>query len=163
MRLNRRTVMHGTGTNYHWRTATYDPRFVSSQSLIGILHICKIVVIWHISIILETASFGKLWRISRQTRKLLNSLRVWQCMLCMMTSSMCSALLALCAGNSPVTGEFPSRRPVAQSFEVFFDLRLNKRLSKQLRRQWFETPSRSLWRPCNILVTVLVALYMIST
>ena len=35
-----------------------------------------------------------------------------------------SALLALCVGNSPVTGEFPSQRPVTQSFDVFFDLRL---------------------------------------
>ena len=43
-----------------------------------------------------------------------------------------SALLALCAGNSPVTGEFPSQRPVTRSFDVFFDLRLNKR-SKQSR------------------------------
>ena len=40
-----------------------------------------------------------------------------------------SALLALCAGNSPVTGEFPSQRPVTWSFDVFFDLHLNKRLS----------------------------------
>ena len=32
------------------------------------------------------------------------------------------ALLALCAGNSPVTGEFPSQRPVTRSFDVFFDL-----------------------------------------
>ena len=39
-----------------------------------------------------------------------------------------SALLALCAGNSPVTGEFPSQRPVTRSCHVFFDLRLNKRL-----------------------------------
>ena len=38
-----------------------------------------------------------------------------------------SALLAFCAGNSPVTGEFPAQRPVARSFDVFFDLRLNKR------------------------------------
>ena len=30
-----------------------------------------------------------------------------------------SALLALCAGNSPVTGEFPSQRPVTRSFKVF--------------------------------------------
>ena len=36
-----------------------------------------------------------------------------------------SALLALCVGNSPVTGEFPTQRPVTQSFDVFFDLRLN--------------------------------------
>ena len=42
-----------------------------------------------------------------------------------------SALLAICAGNSPVTGEFPAQRPVTRSFGVFFDLRLNKRLSKQ--------------------------------
>ena len=46
----------------------------------------------------------------------------------MMTSSNgnISALLALCAGNSPVTGEFPSQRPVTRRFDVFFDLRLNK-------------------------------------
>ena len=37
-----------------------------------------------------------------------------------------SALLAICAGNSPVTGEFPAQRPVTRSFDVFFDLRLNK-------------------------------------
>ena len=45
-----------------------------------------------------------------------------------------SALLAICAGNSPVAGEFPTQRPAAQSFDVFFDPRLNKRLSKQLVR-----------------------------
>ena len=60
-----------------------------------------------------------------------------------------SALLALCAGHSPVTGEFPSQRPVMRSFDVFFDLHLNKRLSKQSKRRWFEMPSRSLWRHCN--------------
>ena len=42
-----------------------------------------------------------------------------------------SALLAICAGNSPVTGEFPTKRPVTRTFDVFFDLRQNKRLSKQ--------------------------------
>ena len=41
-----------------------------------------------------------------------------------------SALLAICAGNSPVTGEFPAQRPVTRSFYVFFDLRLNEPLSK---------------------------------
>ena len=60
-----------------------------------------------------------------------------------------SALLAICAGNSPVTGEFPARRPVTRSFDVFFDLRLNKRLSKQPWGWWFETPLRPLWRHCN--------------
>ena len=52
-----------------------------------------------------------------------------------------SASLALCAGNSPVSREFPEQRPVTQSFDVFFDLRLNKRLSKQLWGGWAETPS----------------------
>ena len=55
-----------------------------------------------------------------------------------------SELLALSAGNSLVTGEFPSRRPVTRNFDVFFDLHLKKRLSKQSRCRWFETPLHSL-------------------
>ena len=46
-------------------------------------------------------------------------------------------------------GEFPTQRPVMRSFDVFFDLRLNKRLSKQPWGWWFETPSWSSWRHCN--------------
>ena len=60
-----------------------------------------------------------------------------------------SALLAICAGNSPVTGEFPTQRPVTRNFGVFFDRCLNKHLSKQSWGWWFETPSRALWRHCN--------------
>ena len=60
-----------------------------------------------------------------------------------------SALMAICAGNSPVPGEFPSQRPVTRSFGVFFDLRLNKRLSKQSWGWWFETLSCPLWRHCD--------------
>ena len=60
-----------------------------------------------------------------------------------------SALLAICAGNSPVPGEYRAQRPVTLSFGVFFDLRLNKRLSKQSRGWWFETLSRPLWRHRN--------------
>ena len=55
-----------------------------------------------------------------------------------------SALLVLCVGNSPVTGEFPSQRPVTRNFDVFFDLCLRK------QGWWLETPSCSLWRHCNI-------------
>ena len=62
-----------------------------------------------------------------------------------------SALLAICAGNSPITGEFPSQRPVSRKFVVFFDLRLNERLSKQLQVWWCETLSRLLWRHCNVI------------
>ena len=60
-----------------------------------------------------------------------------------------SALLALCAGNSPAPGEFPTQRPVTRSFDVFFDLRLDKRLSKQSWGWWFETLSRPLWPHSN--------------
>ena len=42
-----------------------------------------------------------------------------------------SALLAPCPGNSTVNGEFPALRPVTRRFDVFFDLRLYKRLSEQ--------------------------------
>ena len=61
-----------------------------------------------------------------------------------------STLLALCAGNLPVTSEFTAQRPVMWGFDVFFDLGLNKRLSKQSWGFWFETPLRSLWRHCNV-------------
>ena len=54
-------------------------------------------------------------------------------------------------GISPVTGEFPSQRPVTLSFYVFFDLGQNKRLSKQSKPRWFDMPSRSLWRNGNAL------------
>ena len=62
-----------------------------------------------------------------------------------------SALLALCAGNSPVPGEFPAQRPVTRVVDVFFNLRLDKQLSKQSWGWWFETLSRPLWRHSNEL------------
>ena len=49
-----------------------------------------------------------------------------------------------------VTGEFFTQRPVTRSFDVFFDLRLNERLSKQSWGWWFETPSLPLWRHINV-------------
>ena len=60
------------------------------------------------------------------------------------------ALLDLCAGYSPVNGEFSAQRPVTRSFEDSFDLCLNQYLSKQWIHRWFETPSSSLRRHCNI-------------
>ena len=80
---------------------------------------------------------------------------------CMMTSSNGNIFRVtgpLC-GNSPVTGEFPAQRPVTLTFDVFFDLRLNKRFYKQSWSWWFQTPSRSLWRHCNgLAVTTRTAL-----
>ena len=60
-----------------------------------------------------------------------------------------SASLAFCAGNSPVSGKYPTQRPVTRSFDVFFDLRLIQWLTKHSRGWWFETPSRPSWCRCN--------------
>ena len=59
-----------------------------------------------------------------------------------------SALRALCEGNPPVTKASDAKL----WYDVFFHLRLNKRLSKQSRRRWFEAPSRSLWRHYNAVL-----------
>ena len=73
---------------------------------------------------------------------------------CMMTSSNGNIFRV----TSPLCGEFtgpdefPAQMPVTRSFDVFFDLRPNKRLSKQPWGWWFETPSWSLWRQCNGLL-----------
>ena len=69
----------------------------------------------------------------------------------MMTSSngnMFRVTGPLC-GEFTGPGEFPAQRPVTRIFDTFFDLRLNKRLSKQSWGWWFETQSWSLWRQCN--------------
>ena len=49
-----------------------------------------------------------------------------------------SMLLAICAGNSPVSGEFPAQRPVTRGFDVFFDLHLDGRLSKHSWGWWLD-------------------------
>ena len=59
------------------------------------------------------------------------------------------------------TGEFPSQRPVTRSFDVFSDLSMNKRLSKQSWGWGFETPSRPLWRHCNVLTRVVTFVQVI--
>ena len=70
----------------------------------------------------------------------------------MMTSSNGNIFCVTCplCGEFTGHGEFPSQRPVTRIFDVFFDLRLNNPLSKQPWGWWFETPSRSLWRHCNV-------------
>ena len=70
------------------------------------------------------------------------------CHTCMMTSSngIIFRVTGPLCGEFTGPGEFPTQRPVTRSFDVFFDLRPNKRLSKQPWGWWFETPSWSLWR-----------------
>ena len=77
---------------------------------------------------------------------------------CMMTSSNGNIFRVtgpLC-GIFSGPGEFPTQRPVTWSFDVFFDLRLNKRLSKQPWGWWFEMPSWSLWHYCNELSKLMM-------
>ena len=56
-------------------------------------------------------------------------------------------------------GEVPAQRPVTRNFDVFDDLRLNKRLNKQSWGWWFETLSRPLWRHCNELFSDITDFY----
>ena len=60
------------------------------------------------------------------------------------------------------TGEFTSQRPVTRRFDVFVDLCLNKRLSKQSWGWWFQTPSRSLWRHCNGIPGILPLVFHVA-
>ena len=69
-----------------------------------------------------------------------------------------SALLAICAGSSPVPGDFPAQRPVTRSFDVFFDLQSDKRLSKQWWGWCVKTPSCPLLRHRNVDVFYAVRL-----
>ena len=89
-----------------------------TQTTIAVIHsannvkyICKTLVFAYVT---SRLALPPLWRLQMETFP---------------------ALLALCVGNSPVTGEFPSQRPMTRSFDVLYDLRPNK--SKQPCGWWF--------------------------
>ena len=63
-----------------------------------------------------------------------------------------SALTGHLFGEFTGPVELPTQRPVTRSFDVFLDLRLNKRLSKQPWGWWFESLSRPLWRHRNVIL-----------
>ena len=97
---------------------------------------------------LDIMLFGK---IMSSSHGYTSHITVILCRESMMTSSNGSIFRVtgpLC-GEFTGPGEFPTQRPVTRSFDVIFDLRLNKRLSKQPGGWWFETLSWSLWRQCN--------------
>ena len=98
-----------------------------------------------VSIDVQVSRFDMQWEVSYSEPASLHQCSWWRHQI-----QTFSALLAICAGNSPVPGEFPAQRPVARSFDVFFDLRLNKPLSKQWCDWSFETLSCQLWRHCNV-------------
>ena len=88
----------------------------------------------------------------RDTGDTETSCSLWRFRRFMMTSSNGNIFRVtgpLC-GEFTGPGEFPTQRPVTRSFDVFFDLRLNKPLSKQSWGWWFETLLRSLWRHRNV-------------
>ena len=68
-----------------------------------------------------------------------------------------SALLDLCAGNSPVNGKFPAQRLMTRSFDVLFDLRVTNRLSKQSEDWWFDRPLHPLWRHFNAIAYMIIS------
>ena len=68
----------------------------------------------------------------------------------MMTSS--NGNIFRVTGHLCGPGEFRTQKPVTRSFDVFFDVRLNKRLSKQWWGWRFETLSRPLRRHRNVIV-----------
>ena len=70
-----------------------------------------------------------------------------------------STLLVRFAGKPPVTGKFCSQKPVTRGFGVFFDLRLNKRLSKRLRHRWFQTPTRAHYDVTVLILNVQWAIH----
>ena len=59
-----------------------------------------------------------------------------------------SVVLALCAGKSPETGEFPSQREVTQSFDIFFWSK-----PKQTVEQTTEKPA--IWDIIALIMTLL--------
>ena len=55
-----------------------------------------------------------------------------------------------------VTGHSAGNSPVTRNFGVFFDLRLNTRLSKQSWGSWFESLSRPLWRHSDVAMAKII-------
>ena len=90
----------------------------------------------------------------------------WKCKICMMTLSNGNIFPV----TGPLCGEFTShqwfhaQRSVMWSFDVFFDLCLNKQLSKQSWSWWFEMPSWSLWNHCNVegIIVLNAAMKLLS-
>ena len=87
---------------------------------------------WEFILFIKTHFYGKhSLHISWRSTHLLHLYFLFSCFHQMETCSVSLGNSPVTAENSPVTDEFPSHRPVTRSFDVFFDLRLNKRLSKQ--------------------------------
>ena len=138
--LSLRITFHASKMKENWKQQKNITSFVAlGQEYCGVNSIPLLLMPW----ILMLPTHKQPW--------------YWACkMMTIHQIEIFSALLAICVGNSPVTGEFPTQRPVMQSFDVYFDLCLNKRWSRQLEGRWVETPSRPLWHHCDEDKWVLV-------
>ena len=109
--------------------------------------IIKLCLIWSrqklVTCLLPSHYLNQCWLIVNWN--LMNKLKSWR----HYQMETFSVLLAICVGNSPGIGEFPAQRLVTRNLDDFFDLHLNKWLSKQGWGWWFEMPSHQLWRHCN--------------
>ena len=109
-------------------------------------HWCEVPIIWRFQFLGIGGMYG-----GETSCSLGNVSDIEDIIVLMMTSSNGNIFRVtgpLC-GEFTGPGEFPTQRQVTRSFDVFFDLRLNKWLSRQPWGWWFETPSWSLWRQCN--------------
>ena len=116
---------------YYWAVMTSETKSIKG----------RVLFLAHTWVLLP-----RYWNVAKSTTRMPDVWPWWRYQL-----ETFSTLLALCAGNSTVTGEFLSHRLLTRNFDIFFDLRLNIRLSKQSWGWWFETPSRRFWRHRNAL------------
>ena len=123
----------------HWSQVDYPQIGQQCGSLVGLL-----LLAW--SDCCTAKQLPVIW--GETNRDVLNA---WSNSYIMMTSS--NGNIFRVTGH--LCGEFtglrwsPRKRPVTRSFDIFFDLRLNKRLSKQSWCWWFETLLCPLWRQRN--------------
>ena len=100
--------------------------------------------------IISLCLYDRKWR--NDSRKAIRLMRIDKAISFMMTSSKGNIFRV----TGPLRGEFTGPRWIphtkASDAELwcFFDLRPNKRLSKQWWGWWFETLSSPLWRHCNV-------------
>ena len=117
------------------------------------IHICLLIhqytIYWKITTLFSKSVFTPEWAATSFKMEALHGHVTLGSMMTSLNGSIFRVTVPLC-GEFTSRGDFPTQRPVTRSFGVFFDLRLNKLLSKQPWGWWFETPSWSLWRHCNV-------------
>ena len=108
---------------------------------------------WVSQNLINLTSGGHIKRNCLRDRANYRSSRAWQIVTRqpMMTSSNRNIFRVTGSLCGKVTGHpwIPLQKRATRRFDVFFDLRLIKRLSKRSWGWWFETPLRPLWRQCD--------------